>query len=111
MPISIIGPMKIRKFARKRKKTKTTWIQNAGVESTWPIPCTMLAAAPPGRIGLAGVSETRKSQTIVMMPSTKMREAEAEAPGPRAAAVDDVLLAEPRLLACRRGSARGSGGG
>ncbi len=36
MPISIIGPMKMRKFARKRKTTNTIWIQKAELWTRTP---------------------------------------------------------------------------
>jgi hypothetical protein len=66
MPISIIGPMKMRKFAMKRKNTKMTWIHNDGVLSTWLIPFRMLVAAP-GHVASGLFFSTRKIQTMVMM--------------------------------------------
>ncbi len=49
----------------KRKNTNTTWIHNAGVLSTWPIPFRMLVAAP-GHVASGLSFTTRKSQTIVI---------------------------------------------
>ena len=46
MPMISIGPMKIAKLAMKRKKTKTTWTQSAGVVMISPIFSKMKAKFP-----------------------------------------------------------------
>jgi len=61
MPMISIGPMKIAKLAMKRKKTKTTCTQSAGVVMISPIFSKMKP------IVLTHVPSPRKSQTIVLI--------------------------------------------
>jgi hypothetical protein len=67
MPISIIGPMKMRKFARKRNTTKITCTQSDGVERMWLIAWRMLPAAP-SQVAFGLFLAERISQTIVIRP-------------------------------------------
>ena len=64
MFIASSGPNRIPKFAMKRKKTKTTWIQRAGDERTLPIPSRMKPIVPHHVPPL-------KSQTTVMITTKK----------------------------------------
>ena len=92
--------MKIRKFARKRKTTKTIWIQKAWLWKsvlnfeprlpTVPHQVTCLSG------GCRGELVDRKMS--VKNSPMKIAEPEPEAPGPGATTVDDVFLAEPGLL-------------
>ena len=60
------GPKRIPKFAMKRKKTKTTWIQSAGDERMFPKPSRMKPIVPHH-------VPPRNSQTIVMVTKKKAK--------------------------------------
>ncbi len=69
MPISIIGPMKMRKFARKRNTTNTIWIQNAPLWKRWPIFVRKVVALP-HQVTVSPGAEVRtwyRNATVMML--------------------------------------------
>ncbi len=102
MPISSIGPMRITKLAKKRKNTKIACIHSSRrAEDAADRAEHRADGAPPGHVRLARRATTN---TVVTSRKNDRAEPEPEAPEPRAAASDDVLLAQ--LLALGAEQAR-----
>ena len=80
-----------------RNPTKTIWIHSPGVEITWLMPERIDVAAP-GHVASGLFFATAREPDERDQPGEEDADPEEEAPGPGAAAVDDVLLAQPRLL-------------
>ena len=71
MPISIIGPMKMKKLAKKRKKMRTNCSNSVLLRSRWPIP-TSVCVAVCHQVRWVGSRSTSQSQMNVTMAPNQM---------------------------------------